>query len=151
MKIIATTERTAQRAFAPSLWLTLFAWGWLAGSELMGYRADWRVVVVLAPATLGLGFMLDAASTTKFGRKMVADLEAAPLMRIITRRYGLGCGVASQVFIEAAWVAVMVMVLGHMYGHLLLAYHLLAIMAIPMAVFHYAAWVSNNQYWRWSA
>lgn len=144
------TERVLPQAFMPIMILTLSLWMGFSIYEIMGEPVDWLVVALLACALLGVAISMDAASTMRFGREMIIRLEAAPVLRVMTGRYGLACGMISQMALEVALVAGAVLLVGYTHGYLLPVHHLLAGIAVILAACHYATWRSNNRYWGWS-
>lgn len=136
------TERLALGAFAGSMGAALAAWAWLTVWEGMGHHAEWWVAVLLASVAAGVAFGLDAVSTARFGRAMIAACERAPLLRVAARRYGLRSCFIVQAAAEACLVAVAPWLLAPMPEH-----HVLVSLLVCASAAHCYGWRQNGRLW----
>lgn len=137
------TEWLAPSVFAAALGSALAAWAWLTVWEGMGYHAEWWVAVMAASVAAGAAFSLDANSTAKFGRRMIAECEQAPLLRLAARRYGVRSCLVLQAATEACLVVATPWLLAPMPAH-----HVLVSMLVCVTVAHGCGWRQNSRLWR---
>ena len=133
-------ERLAPGVFAVAMCAALaaWAWAWLTVWEGMGYRAEWWAASVAA----GAAFLLDARSTARFGRGMIAACERAPLLRAAARRYILRSCFVLQAAVEVCLVAVAPWLLPSLPAH-----HALVSVLVIISAAHCYGWRRNSRLW----
>ncbi|MCE2508987.1 MAG: hypothetical protein J4G04_06815 [Nitrosopumilaceae archaeon] len=136
------TERLASGVFAAALCVALAAWAWMTVWEGMGHRAEWWAAVLAASVAAGAAFIMDARSTAKFGRRMIAACERAPLLRLAARRYTLRSCFGLQAAAEACLVAAAPWLLSFLPAH-----HALVDLLILVSVVHSYGWRQNSRLW----
>ena len=140
--IVHPTERLAPGVFMAAMCVALAAWAWLTIWEGMGSRAEWWAAVLAASVAAGAAFVMDARSTAKFGRGMVASCERAPLLRAAARRYTLRSCFILQAAVEVCLVAVAPWLLSSLPAH-----HVLVSLLVIVSVAHCYGWRRNSRLW----
>ena len=140
--IVHPMERLAPGVFAVAICMAPAAWAWLTIWEGMGYHAAWWAAVLAASVAAGAAFLLDASSTAKFGRGMIAACEGAPLLRAAARRYTLRSCFALQAVAEACLVAAAPWLLSPLPAH-----HVLVSLLVIVSVVHCYGWRRNSRLW----
>lgn len=135
-------ERLAPGVLAAALCAVLAAWAGLAAREAMGCHAEWWAAVLSASLAAGAAFVLDAGSTARFGREMVAAREWAPLLRAAARRYPLRHCFALQAAVEACLVAAAPWLPTSIPAH-----HALVGLAVVISAAHCYGWRRNSRLW----
>lgn len=135
-------EQSLCCAFVIFTGITLATWTALVIIEGMNHQVEWWMAVIPAAIMLGCAFAMDASSTIRFDRRMVAACDSSPLMMVMARRYGVLHGIVAHAVLEACFLAVILLASPDMAAH-----HLMLGAAALMAVTHCRAWASNNRYW----
>lgn len=135
-------KRLAPGVFAAAMCAALAAWAGLAVWEGTGHHAAWWAAVLAASVAAGAAFMLDARSTARFGRGMVAACEGAPLLRLAARRYTLRSCFILQAAAEASLVAAAPWLLSPLPAH-----HAVLGLLVLVSAAHCYGWVQNSRLW----
>ena len=132
----------AERLVPGVLAAALAALAGLAVWEGTGHPAEWWAMALAASVAAGAAFVLDARSTARFGRGMVAAYEQAPLLRAAARRYTLRYCFAMQAAAEACLVAAAPWLLPSLPAH-----HALVGLLVAVSAAHCYGWMHNSRLW----